>query len=511
MFRPNSFQNLLRIAGDPVLRKYVKSIFYEGAMAHFRINRHVWELLVGACGIRGKIEIPPKPLCPTKPQWSSSVLQGEREMQMWEGFWGPRQAKTKIHPTQLAQGWAACDRIQRETADIMESNLDRNAIEVALQLFPNLEEISMQTDNKATAAMKRSFKGALFLPTTNVLPFVKSRGTFNLDHCYSGTRQLSSLLEASITAGHKLKSLSAAELNWFFFGDGVRTSQWVDTTCQPQHGTWERFKFSFEEDYWSKPFHRSLESAFHHLQNIDFRFESTSVEEEADDVRKILKKSVVTRFGNAIMSARNLKSLALDCGDTDEVMHCKCVEAMPVRLHTLLGKSLGEKTVWPHLTSLELHSVEASYTEWTTFFKAHSPTLRNIRLSSLWLKTEDGNESPEWSDTLLTMRRLLYGKNVDFRGVFCAVDEFLDEYYGSHEGWMAMDREIPSPYLDHHGRFKRFGDILHRWFLEDLGTNQSLVENCAKFFTYDDDDDYTYLDNGGNGDQDDHDEIPDEN
>lgn len=42
MFRPKSFQNLLKIATHPVFPKYVHPIFYEVAIPHFGVDRDIW-------------------------------------------------------------------------------------------------------------------------------------------------------------------------------------------------------------------------------------------------------------------------------------------------------------------------------------------------------------------------------------------------------------------------------------------------------------------------------------
>lgn len=370
MFRAKSFQNLLSIATHPVFPKYVKSIFYEAAIIRFGINDEVWKFLVTEVPKHVPAERK-QPKFPTGCQWKSSVLRWEREMHDWEVFFGPRPEYSEV---ELTEGWSAFEEIQKETAYIAQSNEDGNAIKAAFQLFPNLEEICMATDNKATEAMKRTYKDALLLPTSEIPHFADELDPCDLDDDFTGTRQLSSLLEASVAAGHKLKCLNAANISWTWFGNNLSDPDWAETAWENSPAVWDRFHFRFDGKLWAKPYHKDLESAFHNLTHLNFRFERDSMEDGEFEVR---------RFGEAIRSAKNLESLTLDFGDTTAPMHFRDMQDIPTSLEQLMGPSPLDEVIWPHLTFLELHSVEATHARWVAFMKAHSHTLRDVHLSSL--------------------------------------------------------------------------------------------------------------------------------
>lgn len=251
--------------------------------------------------------------------------------------------------------------------------------------------------------------------------------------------------------------------------------------------------------FWAKPYEKRLEPAFHNLTHIDLRFEDIFKDDdldmdEEDDRHRAL--------GRALKSAKNLKSLSLHFGDTDEDMQENGDTPQIVMLEKLASGSPLDKTIWPKLEFLELHGVGASFEDWTSFITAHSATLRTLCLSSLQLtyKEDEDEETDEdedstllsWSRLLNELREVLHGKHVEFRGVFTTEDDygFDGDFNTDHDArWFAMDRKISTG----PDKEERFGKLVEKWFVDSLGTEDNPITKYGHLFKDDegyDEDEY---------------------
>lgn len=95
-------------------------------------------------------------------------LLWEIEMEKEFLFWVGKQMHSE---QQRSQAWSAFRQILEETKRIIVTNGDFKTIAAAFTRFPNLVEISMQTEGRVTEAMASSFKNTLYPPPYQIFPW----------------------------------------------------------------------------------------------------------------------------------------------------------------------------------------------------------------------------------------------------------------------------------------------------------------------------------------------------
>lgn len=117
--------------------------------------------------------------------------------------------------------------------------------------------------------------------------------------------------------------------------------------------------------------------------------------------------------------------------------------------------------------------------------------MQTLHLSSLCLTglpedddldADEERKGISWAQLLTSLKIILHGKHIEFRGVFYVEDDFVEETYENEDtGWMDMDLIIPSIVtLDG----PRFGKLVQEWFVDDLGTENNPITKYGMIFRH---------------------------
>lgn len=244
---------------------------------------------------------------------------------------------------------------------------DYHSINEAFFNMQNLKEIYLSTTHyfHVSNSLAHAMKNMLVLPDEDYEYYG-----------YSGERHLQTLLNGAATTQLKLETLVTDLVGWGAFTD---------------------------DDY-SLFDPADFRPAFRGLKKIIL---CLGADLEASDNSK-LADARYEELGMSLRSAENLRYLALEFGDL-----YKAVERRSY-IPTVNWKHLFQPTTtWSHLHTFHLSIIEVDEDSFVDFFQRHSSTLRDIKLTGIWLI------GGEWASAFRRLKDAFSrAHSLDFEGAF---------------------------------------------------------------------------------------------